>query len=450
MKLIYRLCSTWILFMFIFLPTISFATDSAVIAESSIGEPTTGLVIDSQACILIDLDYNKVLYEKEAKLRLFPASTTKLMTAILTCENCNLQSPVTVSYWAVNLVPDTYSKGDIKPGDVYTVEQLLNITMIASANDAAYVLAEYIANLNNPNYLTDNSPEARESFDRSISIFANMMNNKAKEIGCLDTNFVNPNGIHDDNHYSTAYDLALIGKYAYSNSTIRLITSKLGYSMPNSNTDSGISEYKSTNALLRNDGTSKYYYPYANGLKTGFTQAAGYCIIATASKDNTNLLAVVLNGYFLEDGTATRENDCINLFNYGFENFTSIELVHENDIVRTISVYNGTDDTSDLELVSDTTLDCLIKKGELIDATPNINLDSNIAAPISKGEVIGNITYTIDGVSYNSNLLAAHNVYTIDSRNEMLKIIFILLGVFFVLLILVITLSLPKNGKRWK
>ena len=381
---------------------------------------------------------------------MFPASTTKIMTAILTCENCNLQNPVTVSYWAVNSVPNTYSKGDIKPGDVYTVEQLLNITMIASANDAAYVLAEYIVNLNNPNYLKDDSPEAKYFFDRSISVFATMMNNKAKELGCVDTNFVNPNGIHDDNHYSTAYDLFLIGKYAYSNSTIRAITSKISYSMPNSNTDSGISEYKSTNALLRNDETSKYYYPYANGLKTGFTQSAGYCIIATANKENTNLLAVVLNGYFLEDGTATRENDCINLFNYGFENFTSIELVHENDVVRTISISNGTNDSSSLDLISDSTLDCLIKKGDLIDATPNIALESDVTAPITKGEVVGNITYTINGISYNSNLLAAHNVYTVDSFNNLIKIISILLVVFCVLLVLVIILSLPSKGNRWK
>jgi len=318
--------------------------------------------------------------------------------------------------------------------------------MIASANDAAYALAEYIANISNPDYLKDSSIEAKINFDKSISIFSQMMNNKAKEIGCLDTNFVNPNGIHDDNHYSNAYDLALIGHYAYSNPIIKNITSKINYNMPNNNTESGISQYKSTNLLLRNDETSKYYYPYANGLKTGFTQSAGYCIIATANKNNMNLLVVVLNGYYLEDGTATRENDCINLFNYGFDNFTSIELIQEDDVVRTINVSNATESSRFLELVSVNTLDCLIKKGEIIDATPNINLDTTISAPIAKGQVIGSITYNIDGIHYNSDLVAAHNVYS----SSITDIIFILLAVFIVLLIFVIILSVPKKGKKFK
>lgn len=440
MKLIYKLCATWILFVYIFLFSASFATDSSINEASD-------FFVTSQACILLDLDYNKVLYEKESKLRLYPASTTKLMTAILTCENCILQNPVTISYWAVNSVPNGYSGGDIKPGDVYTVEQLLNITMIASANDAAYALAEYIANLKDPNYLKDDSPEAKEHFDNSIAKFSVMMNDKAKELGCLDTNFVNPNGIHNDNHYSTAHDLSLIGKYAYSNLIIRSITSKTSYSMPNVNTESGISEYKSTNALLRND--SIYYYPYANGLKTGFTEAAGHCIIATANKNNMNLLAVVLNGYYLDDESATREKDCINLFNYGFENFTPIELVHENDVVRTIDVSNGTTDTSSLDLISDNTLDCLIKKGDLIDATPNIELNTEIIAPIAKGEIIGSVTYTINGINYVSKLVASHNVYTSDYQNNMMLIIIILLGLFVLFLILIFALSVPKNGKRW-
>ena len=434
MKQIYRLIITWILFMSIFLFSSSSATDTPPL-ESNV------LNVDSGACILIDADYGKVLYEKNSRQRLYPASTTKVMTAILTCENCNLNDRVTISYWSVNSVPNTYSRGDIKPGDSFTVEELLNITMIASANDAAYALAEYIANISNPDYLKDSSIEAKINFDKSISIFSQMMNNKAKEIGCLDTNFVNPNGIHDDNHYSNAYDLALIGHYAYSNPIIKNITSKINYNMPNNNT-----EYKSTNLLLRNDETSKYYYPYANGLKTGFTQSAGYCIIATANKNNMNLLVVVLNGYYLEDGTATRENDCINLFNYGFDNFTSIELIQEDDVVRTINVSNATESSRFLELVSVNTLDCLIKKGEIIDATPNINLDTTISAPIAKGQVIGSITYNIDGIHYNSDLVAAHNVYS----SSITDIIFILLAVFIVLLIFVIILSVPKKGKKFK
>ena len=182
--------------------------------------------VKSNAAILIDAKFGKILFEKNSKERLFPASTTKVMTAILTVENCNLQDKVKISHYAVNSVPATYSVGFIKPGQVFTVEQLLNLTLIYSANDAAYALAEYIVNKNNSNHLLDSSNEAKTEFENSITKFSEMMNQKAKELGTLDTNFVNPNGIHNEAHYSTAYDLAFIGKYAYSNYIITSICAK--------------------------------------------------------------------------------------------------------------------------------------------------------------------------------------------------------------------------------
>ena len=249
--------------------------------------------VKSNAAILIDAKFGKILFEKNSKERLFPASTTKVMTAILTVENCNLQDKVKISHYAVNSVPATYSVGFIKPGQVFTVEQLLNLTLIYSANDAAYALAEYIVNKNNSNHLLDSSNEAKTEFENSITKFSEMMNQKAKELGTLDTNFVNPNGIHNEAHYSTAYDLALIGKYAYSNSIITSICAKASYSLPE-NAVNNFTEYKTTNPLLRSE--SKYYYKYATGMKTGYTDPAKSCIIATAKKDDSHLIAVILGG----------------------------------------------------------------------------------------------------------------------------------------------------------
>ena len=123
--------------------------------------------VKSNAAILIDAKFGKILFEKNSKERLFPASTTKVMTAILTVENCNLQDKVKISHYAVNSVPATYSVGFIKPGQVFTVEQLLNLTLIYSANDAAYALAEYIVNKNNSNHLLDSSNEAKKEFENS-------------------------------------------------------------------------------------------------------------------------------------------------------------------------------------------------------------------------------------------------------------------------------------------
>ena len=196
-----------IIFTFVFSLFLSFGVSSSA---------STIPTVNSEAAILIDANQGKVIYEKNSTKQMYPASTTKVMTAILTVENCDLNAEakvmtailtvencdlnaeVTVSYWAVNAVPYSYSLGYITPGEVYTVEELLNVTMIASANDAAYVLAEYIANLDNPDYVFETTQTSRDAFDNSIAEFSTMMNDKAKEIGCTNTNFVNPNGIYND------------------------------------------------------------------------------------------------------------------------------------------------------------------------------------------------------------------------------------------------------------
>ena len=419
MKIRFKFVAILILFFCIFFSPASFASED--------------LNINSGACILVDMNYGQILYEKNSSDKLYPASTTKLMTAILVCEKCNLSDEVTVSYWAVNSVPSGYSIGKISPGKTYTVEELLNITMIASANDAAFVLAEYVANLDNPDYLKNSSSDAKKSFEESINKFSEMMNVKAKEIGCINTNFVNPNGIHNENHYSTAYDLALIGTYAYSNMNIRLICARTSYKLPKTS-----AEYKNTNQLLVRD--SKYYYEYANGLKTGYTDPAGHCIIATANKNDRNLLAVVLNGYSLEDDTATRETDCINLFNYGFDCFSPTELIHEGAIIRNINIFNGTMSTKSLDIACTDTLNCLIPKGKVVDVTPKVDLVNTIA-PIANKQIIGTITYNIDGVKYSSNLIATHDVY----NSNITHILIVLFGMFIILLIPVIVLSIKDR-----
>ena len=395
----------------------------------------SAITINSEAAILMDADHGKVLYEKDAYKKMYPASTTKVMTAILTVEHCDLNANVTVSYWAINSVPYSYSIGYITPGQVLTVGELLNITLIASCNDAAFVLAEYIANLDNPDYIFSTDGSNKEAFDNSIAKFSTMMNDKAKELGCTNTNFVNPNGIHNENHYSTAYDLALIGKYAYQNAILKSIVSKESYNFPKNESHP---TYNSTNALIKSN--NKYYYEYANGLKTGYTDSAGYCIIATASKNDINLICVILKGSRLDDGTASREEDCITLFNYGFENYKSVKLLGEGDTVRTIDIINGTDSSKKLDVIAASSLNCVLFVDEVLDVTPVIQY-SNVLAPIAQGQVIGTITYTIDGVNYTSDLIASHDVYS----SNVMNIILALFAIFAILLILVTVISLKKK-----
>jgi len=146
---------------------------------------------------------------------MYPASLTKVLTAIIVLENCKLEEVVTASYDAVMGVEFGYVTVNLQVGEELKVEELLNVLMVASANDAAIILAEYVAG--------------------SVEEFSTLMNKKAEEIGCLNSNFVNPNGIHDENHYSTAYDLALITQYAMKNDTFREIVKKTYYILPATN-----------------------------------------------------------------------------------------------------------------------------------------------------------------------------------------------------------------------
>ena len=160
------------------------------------------------------------------------------------------------------------------------------------------------------------------------------MNSKAVELGCKDTHFVNPNGIHNEDHYSTAYDLALIGRYAMQFDAFRNIVQKTSYALPTTNKyDKEDRLFNTTNDLIKKNYSSSptnYYYQYATGAKTGYTDAAKSCIVATATKDNISLIAVVLHDSSTEDGLSQRPIDCKTLFEFGFNNYSikQLSLIH--------------------------------------------------------------------------------------------------------------------------
>ncbi len=408
------------------------------------GDITANVDVYAPSAILMEENSGKILYSKNAYEKMYPASTTKIITCLLVLDNCNFSDMVNVSYYAIHSVPATYSIANLVPGESLSVQDLVYALMIGSANDAAFVLAEYIANGGN-NYLTDSSQEAKTKFNESIQKFSDMMNAKAREIGCTSTNFVNPNGIHNENHYSTAYDLALIAKYAYKNIALMSIVNTMEYSLPNTDVYTGETRScKCTNSLLYSG--RKTYYEYANGMKTGYTDPAGYCIVATASKNDVDLIVVILKSEFSsysatsEQYDFTRESDCIRLFNYGFDNYFYTNLASSGDIARTVSIINGEKNTKSLDLIVKDDLKALVSKGEVIDITPNIKF-TKFLAPIGKGEVVGSITYTYNGKEYTSDLIAAHDVYSGDNTNLLIGII----GTFVVLLLFVILLSEKKK-----
>ena len=383
----------------------------------------------SQACILIDSSTGKILYEKDSKKRKYPASTTKMMTAILAIEKCNLADIATVNETAISkkAVPDGYTNAKLVAGEKFTIEQLLNVLLIPSANDAANVLAEHISG--------------------SVEEFSKLMNEKAKEIGCLDTNFVNPSGIHNDNHYSTAYDLSLIAQYGMKNEIFRNIVCKTSCKLPT--TDKYLNddrEFNTTNELLRDkkNNTYNYYYEYANGIKTGYTEYANNCLASSAKKDDKEFICVILDA----DDTGTKQSkraiDSINLFNYAFENYNEKKFLSKETIIQQIEfdVKNNTDnEKKSLDIVPEKDLNVLTTT-KIDEITPTITINENINKPILKGSLVGKIEYDIDNEHYSINLIANNDI--IDS--SFIEYIFDIL--LIILLIIVFFSFIKLKHKR--
>lgn len=259
--------------------------------------------IESGNCILMDADSGIVLYEKNSGAKCYPASVTKLMTALIVAENCNLGDTLTVSRNAVSSVKYGDAAAGLKTGEEFTVEQALNVMLIKSANDMAYALGEYAGG--------------------SIANFANMMNKKAEELGCLNTHFTNASGLTDLNHYTTAYDMALICRKVLGYPAImNAISYNKSYSVPPTNKTADTRYYRLSHSMV----TGKYLYEYCIGGKTGYTDAAGHTLATFAEKDGIRLICVIFNST-----DEQRYIDTTALFEYGFNNFHRLNISQNED-----------------------------------------------------------------------------------------------------------------------
>lgn len=346
--------------------------------------------------ILIDADTGRTLYEKDSYSKAFPASTTKIMTAILTLENAKLDEYVTASYAAVMSVPVGGSNTAIQVGENLTVKELLQSLLIASGNDAANILAEHVGG--------------------SIESFANMMNTKAKEIGCMNTHFVNANGLHHDEHYSCAYDLALMYKYAWDNlPSFKEIVSTIRFRLP-------ITEkYKDDNRVFINSNrllipsagsdNKNYYYEYTTGGKTGYTKEAKNCLVSSASKNGFNLIAVVLGGTQDESGKSYRFVNTKDLFEYGFSNLSRELIVEKDSVIDTMKIENAPAENNLLKIVLKDSLTLTLDLKDITKTyNPVIKLNELIEAPIDKDDVLGTATYTIYDTDYTIELIAGNDI----------------------------------------
>ncbi len=341
--------------------------------------------------ILIDASNGRTIYEKNSHEHVAPASTTKVMTAILVLEKADdLNETTTASRNAISSVPAGGSTASIRVGESLKIVDLLKALLIASGNDAANILAEYVSD--------------------NISDFVTLMNEKAKELGCEDTHFANPTGLSQQDHYSCAYDLAIMYKYAFDKfESFRSIISMTEFNLPATDKftrDTRV--FKTTNQLLiPSEGSSSYYYEYCTGGKTGYTSGAKNCLVSSATKDDINLICVVLGGTQSAKNQSFRYTDTISLFNYGFDNLYTTTLVKKDDIVGSTRVSKADYDNSEIQAIASDSLTLTLDKSvKLTDIQKNIVYNDNLEAPIEKGEIIGKIEYKILDKKYEISLVS--------------------------------------------
>ncbi len=259
----------------------------------------TGPKVYAKSAIVMDVNTGAVLYAKNIDEALYPASITKIMTTMLAIEHCSLDEQVTFSDNAVNSLPWNCSRIGARVGEVFTLEDCLYAMMLSSANEVCIAVAEHVAG--------------------SEAAFADMMNAKAAELGCTNTHFVNCNGMPNEEHKTSAHDMALIAAAAFKDLTFRKVTGSLKHTIGTTNM-SGEPRYCTQHHKMLKESES-YYYPYAVGGKTGFTQAALNTLVTYATKDDRTLVCVSLrtNGSQYYKDTAT-------LLDYGFDNFTNLPI----------------------------------------------------------------------------------------------------------------------------
>lgn len=262
-----------------------------------------GPVTGAHSAVLMDLETGVILYEKNMHAKEYPASTTKILTTLIASEECELDDTVSFSHEAIYGIPSDSNHVAMNEGDTLTMEQCLQAILIRSANEVSYAVAEHISG--------------------SWDAFADKMNERAAELGCVDSHFVNPNGLPEENHYTSAYDLAMIGRAFFSNEMLCQITQ-----MPLLRLQKKNGELVDANQMELLPG-KKYAYQYIVGCKTGYTEAARSCLVSCAEKDGMKLVCVVLR-----DEAPYQYEDTIALFNYGFSNFEKI------NIARTETKYN--------------------------------------------------------------------------------------------------------------
>jgi len=378
--------------------------------------------LEAPNLLIGDTNTGKIIYERNIEEKIYPASVTKLLTAILVVENCELDEIATVSENAVFSVPSGYVNANLQVGEQLTIEDLLYVMLIPSANDAANVLAEYVGG--------------------SIESFSTMMNSRAKELGCTGSNFTNPSGLHQKEHYTTTKDLYFIAKEAISKPIIKEILGTVSYTLPETNKYTNTKSkriFTTTNYMIR-ESLSKYYSDYCIGGKTGYTDEAKNCVIEYAQKDGIELISIVMGENAKVKGQ--KFLDAKEMFEYVFKNYENQKVAIENNKYKTVKVNNATKETKNLDVLYKENINILKFKDDKQEIKENVEY-SNINAPIQKGDTVGKISYEYDGIKYETDLIANSDVKESKVLSNLIKLL-------FVAFIIYIIYNLKKSNKNYK
>lgn len=415
--------------------------------------PTTYKAL-AKAAVLVELNSNTIVFAQDMDKKLYPASLTKIMTCMLALEHGNLDDVLTVSETALQNLNIYGSTVGLLEGEEISLRELLYCIMISSANEGCNVIAEHISG--------------------SIDSFVKAMNDKAAEIGMKNTHFANTHGLHNDDHYTTAHDLAILACWAWQNLQFREFSTTVEHTVPATN-KSEERYLRTTNHLTSTHETDRYYYENAQGIKTGFTTPAGGCLISTCSNGEMAYLTVVCGCETLYDAESNpldmRFLETIDLFNFGFRRYDFVQVLSDLAMLEQCEVANG---LSNRVLVHAAESKEVLLPVNYDPSLVSLRLDytggSVLQAPLAEGQKVGVVTAYYDNIPLVSadlvtmTAVGSHQVTQVDAATEegdsgiwsdllhywYLTIPFALVLLLVVLLLIIRTVNVHRAKKRAK
>ncbi len=396
--------------------------------------------LPSKGLYVKEMVSDTLIYENNAAQRYYPASITKLVTALTALDYLKLDEKITVGSEVYDVIAGS-SLAHLVPGETLTFKDLLHGMMLPSGNDAANAIAAAVAKKTNPQL---------KDFAAQKAYFCSLMNNKAKSLGAKDSNFVNPSGLHDTNHYTTPYDMYLVGAACLNSPQIMKVVSQDTYTVANHT-------WYSTNLLLqrtydnlkwiKKEGPNPFYSPYAKGLKTGHTIEAGRTIVAYYERDGMKVLSVVLqcsNDELFADANAT--------LNYTTARYEGVSFGKEGSVLAQLPIENTKQPNKILEVVPEQDATVVVNKGDGAGITHHVAYSDDIfyqllgkrfiKQDITKGDVVGKITlYNASGAEIKSVDLLALDDIVHD------KYLFLRIALIVAILVLVL-LTLLRHGRK--